>query len=155
MEGKPPSARELDKKGILYKLVSHLNSAHTAEEAAREIGLRLGQIVKSLLVEGHRHPPILVLVPGDKKIHFGKLGKILGDKSVFLCSPERTLEVTGYPVGIVTPFGLKTQLPIIIEEIVLEKDEVAVSSGTWGFEIVLSVNELKKATEAKIALFTK
>lgn len=155
MEEKSKSAKELDQKGTPYKLVPHKNSAHTAEEAAREIGLELGQIVKSLLVEGHRQPPALVLVPGDKRIHFGRLGKILGDRSIFLCSPERTFEVTGYPVGLVTPFGLKSELTKIMEESVLEKGEIAVSSGSWGFEIVLNSQDLAKATGAKIALFTK
>lgn len=152
---KPRSVLELDQKGIPYKLVAHPNTAHTAEDAAKEIGLKLGQIVKSLLVEGHRHPPVLVLVPGDKRVHFGKLGKILGDKSVFLCSPARTLEVTGYPVGLVTSFGLKSELPKFIEANVLKNEEIGISSGEWGFEIVMKSKDLLKATGAKIDPFVK
>ncbi|MCL5125322.1 MAG: YbaK/EbsC family protein [Deltaproteobacteria bacterium] len=155
MDEKPRSTQELDRKGIPYKLVPHENSAHTAEDAAKEIGLELGQIVKSLLVEGHRRGPVLVLVAGDRRIHFGKLGKIVGDKSVFLCSPERTLEVTGYPVGLVTAFGLKRELPMFLDQSVLDREKIAVSSGVWGFEIVLKPADLARAATAEIALFTK
>ena len=152
---KPRSALELDQKGIDYRLVAHPNTAHTAADAAREIGLELGQIVKSLLAEGHRHPPVLLLVPGDRQVHFGRLGKILGDKSIFLCSPQRTLEVTGYPVGLVTPFGLKSRLDIMAETSVLAKGKVGVSSGSWGAEIVISVSDLISATGATAASFLK
>jgi Cys-tRNA(Pro) deacylase len=152
---KPRSAIELDQKGIPYKLVPHPNSAHTAEDAAHELGLELGQIVKSLLVEGHRHPPLLVLVPGDKRVHFGRLGKIVGDKTVFLCSPERTLEVTGYPVGLVTPFGLKADLSKILERSILDRKIIGISSGEWGFEITLTPDYLVKATNALVQSFVK
>lgn len=146
---------ELDQKGIGYSLVAHPNTAHTAEDAANEIGLELGQIIKSLLVEGHRHPPVLLLVPGDRQVHFGKLGKIVGDKSTFLCSPQRTLEVTGYPVGLVTPFGLKTDVLKIIEESILLKDQIGISSGTWGHEIVMTAKDLEKGTTAQVASIVK
>lgn len=152
---KPLSALELDQKGVAYELKAHPNTAHTAADAAKEIGLQLGQIVKSLLVEGHRHPPVLLLVPGDRMVHFNKLGKILGDRSIFLCSPERTLEVTGYQVGLVTPFGLKADLPKIIDSSALDSEKVAVSSGTWGFEIVLSPHDLMEASGAKVESIVK
>lgn len=152
---KPRSAVELDQKGIEYKLVGHPNSAHSAQDAARELGLKLGQIVKSLLAEGKNHPPVLLLVPGNRLIHFGKLGKLLGDKSIFLCSPDRTLETTGYPVGLVTPFGLKNNLPIYLESSVFENQEVGISSGVLGFEIIMTVTNLQKATGAKLESFVK
>jgi Cys-tRNA(Pro) deacylase len=152
---KPRSALELDHKGIPYQLVPHPNSAHTAEDAAMELGYDVSRIVKSLLAEGHRHPPVLLLVPGDRRIHFGKLGKILGDTSVFLCSPERTLAVTGYPVGIVTAFGLKSPLPVYMEEDILGRGTVALSSGDWGFELLLTDQDVLKATGATIGAFSR
>lgn len=149
------SIKELDLKKIEYTLVKHSGSSHTAKEAAEEINLELGQIVKSLVIEGPICKTILVLIPGDRKIDFKKLKSQIGDKRVELAKPGVVFRETGYPVGLVTPFDLKKPLPIYADEAILRYDKVGLSSGKKGFELVLDPNDLIKATRAMVGEFTK
>ena len=65
------------------------------------------------------------------------------------------LQVTGYEVGTVSPFGLATGLPIYIEEGVLNKDMLSLGSGRAGTALLMTSAQLLAALPAaqRIALF--
>jgi Cys-tRNA(Pro) deacylase len=92
-------------------------ATHTAQQAAEEAGCELGQIVKTLVVYV-RNQPMFVLVPGDRKLDDRLLAAkfVVGRKQVRLASAGEVLELTGYPVGGVSPFGAATRLETLIDE---------------------------------------
>lgn len=149
------STAELDSKTIPYKLVRHSGSAHTASDAAKEIGLNVGQIVKTLAFKGKTRGPFLVLVPGDKKFDRKKISVFLNDKTIDLLEPNAVEKETGYRVGLVTPFGTAKPLKVYAQNSILELSEVGISSGEFGVEIVMSPQNLKKATKAVLGDFCR
>ena len=97
--------------------ILHLNEhTRTVSDAARVLGVAEEQIIKSLvfLVADE---PILVIANGTAKIDSRKLAKRfgVGRKKIKLASVEQALEITGYVVGAMPPFGHKTRLSTYID----------------------------------------
>jgi len=107
----------LDALGFEARMLVHDASTHTAEEAAAAAGCHLGQIVKTLVVYV-AGDPMFVLVPGDRRLDDRLLAARhgVGRKQVKLASAQQVLDLTGYPVGGVSPFGTPRPLPALIDE---------------------------------------
>jgi Cys-tRNA(Pro)/Cys-tRNA(Cys) deacylase len=145
------SIQELESKQIPYRLAHHDGLAHSAQQAAAVLGVTVSQIVKTLCLVGSTVEPIIVLATGDQKINLAGLRQQLGDTRLHLASPEEVLQVTGYPVGLVTPFGLKTpNVRVFATAQVQLLTSCILSSGHMGVEIELSVVDLLRATNAII-----
>lgn len=90
-------------------------SARTAEDAARALGVAVGQIVKSLLfLLGER--PVLVLVAGDRRCRPEVLPAVLGlEGRVVRADAETVRRASGFAIGGVAPIGHPTPLPCAID----------------------------------------
>ena len=62
-----------------------------------------------------------------------------------MATEDEVLDVTGYRVGTVSPFGLKTQVRVLIDESVLQEEEVSIGSGVRNMAIILKSAELRQA----------
>ncbi|MEK7861347.1 MAG: YbaK/EbsC family protein [Chloroflexota bacterium] len=89
--------------GLDVEIRRYSAGTHTAQDAARQIGCAVGQIVKSLvfLAAGD---PVVVLVSGSDRVDEGKLRAALG-APVRRATANEVRERTGYVVGGVPPFG--------------------------------------------------
>src|SRR5579863_466701 len=153
-----PSHDYLESLGITFQA---LTFPVTTEKGAASVAGALGpvvtirQVIKSLLFETSSKEVVLVLVGGDQNVVSGTLKKILGDRNIKMASPERIHEVTGYQVGSIPPFswqqpGFRT----FIDTSLLSESVLAVGSGSWGHEIVLSPADLMRAASAQPADLT-
>jgi len=99
----------------------------TAAEAARAIGVGVGQIVKSLVfrVDGR---PVMVLAPGDRRVDEGLLAAATGGTSVERMDAAAVREATGFSIGGVPPIG--HSLPVFVDSGIAGYDEVWVAAGT-------------------------
>jgi Cys-tRNA(Pro) deacylase len=142
------STDELDRLGIPYTVRVHDQASSSAAEAARALGLPLASIVKTLIVIGRDRGALVVLVPGNQRLNLARMRQILLDKSLHLASHEQTLAVSGYPVGLVTPFSLTTSMPVYANGLITELSLAAISSGEPGSELLLQAPDLLRATAA-------
>ncbi len=119
-------AREL---GLEVGLQEFPEGTRTAEDAARAIGVEVGQIVKSLVfaLDGE---VVMALVSGRNRLDEGRLADILGGGTVERVDATRVREATGYAIGGVPPFGHPAPLPTAIDEDLLDYDEVWAAAGT-------------------------
>lgn len=99
----------------------------TAADAARAIGVGVGQIVKSLVfrVDGR---PVMVLAPGDRRVDEGLLATATGGTVVERMDAAAVREATGFSIGGVPPIG--HSLPVYVERGITGYDEVWVAAGT-------------------------
>ena len=140
------STAELDQKQITYTLQHHDGPAHTAAEAAAVLGVTVEQIVKTLLLMGKHTGPIIVLATGNQRLDLATVQTQLDDPSLHLATPDQVLAITGYPVGLVTPLGLKTpHLSIYATAQVTQLQSCVISSGQLGTEIQLLTHDLIQA----------
>jgi prolyl-tRNA editing enzyme YbaK/EbsC (Cys-tRNA(Pro) deacylase) len=62
-----------------------------------------------------------------------------------MASKEEVLEVTGYPVGGVSPLGLPAPLRILVDRGVLQEEEISLGSGIRNITVILKSEDLMKA----------
>ena len=97
------------------EVIEFEESTSTAQEAARTVGVEVGQIAKTILFIT-AGGPVLVITSGDAKVRQSSLKKHLGvSGKVKLPDAEQTMEITGFPLGGVCPFALKTPVRILID----------------------------------------
>lgn len=103
----------------------------TVEDAAQAVGARPEQVVKSLLFLVDDQP-VVAIACGTSRVdrrpiaaHFG-----VGRKRVKLGDAETVLEITGYPIGAMPPFGQKQKLTTLVDRRVLEHEQVFAGGGS-------------------------
>jgi Cys-tRNA(Pro)/Cys-tRNA(Cys) deacylase len=124
-----PVTRYLDARGIPYRFFKHPGVIHSLEQAARERGQRPEQIIRSIVFRLSKGGFVMVLVAGEKQVSWPALRKHLGTSRLSMATKEEVLEVTGYPLGAVSPFGTSHPLRILADRGFLQEEEISVGSG--------------------------
>lgn len=124
--------RALEQQGISARLIRNIGHTPTVPAAAEVLGVAPQQIVKTLLFvlearEAADNIPAAVVVIGNGENRISKkaLGQHFGlnPKRVKLATAETVIELLGYAPGGVPPFGHRTQLPILVDQNVVDLRE--------------------------------
>ncbi len=148
---KTNAARILDKLGIQYKIAEYevdetdLSATHLAET----IGQNVDIIFKTLVARGEKSGHAVFIIPGGCELNLKAAAQALGDKKVAMIQVKELLPLTGYIRGGCSPFGMKKPFPTYIHESVLNHPVVYVSAGVRGMQLIISPQDLIKATGAK------
>ena len=103
------------------------------EESARQLGLPEHMVVKTLVMQDQDAKPLIVLMHGDCKVSTKNLARQIGAKSVEPCKPEVANRHSGYLVGGTSPFGMRKDMPVYIEQTILDLPCIAINGGKRGF----------------------
>lgn len=141
----PPASIALEKMNIPHRLFQHETPVTSFEQAAADRNQRPGQIVRSILFQIRPEEFLMVLMAGPSQIDWRKLRQLVKRSRVRMASEEEVLEVTGYRVGTVSPFGLKNQVKVLIDASVLAEEEVSIGSGVRNTAIILKSADLHRA----------
>jgi len=101
----PNSVRTILEEHSLTALEFEPGSTPTSEMAASQIGVKVGQIAKSILMRGKDNVYRMFILAGDRKISNGKIKRFTGVKHS-MTGAEETKEMTGFSPGSVCPFGV-------------------------------------------------
>ncbi len=124
-------------------------STPTAEKAASRIGVKVGQIAKSILLSGKDGKYRMVVLAGDRKLQNNKLKALFGVKTS-MAGPEETLKVTGFPPGGVCPFGLNGSIAIYLDKSLEEYDIIYPAAGTDSTGVPCTFQKLLEITGASV-----
>ena len=159
---KTNAARLLDGLSIFYETRTYEVDPDdlTAISVARKIGMPPEQVFKTLLTKvagaGSRETThLFAVIPGDAELDLKKLAHAAEVKKVELASLKDVEPLTGYIRGGVTVFGARTAFPTYVDETIELFDQISVSAGQRGIQIVLSPADYIRATEATVADLTK
>ena len=122
----------------------------TAEDAAREVGCDVGQIVKSLVFAGP-DGPVLLLVSGANRVDLAKGAAALGVESLERADANAAKAATGFSIGATPPFGHATPLPVALDEDLLGYDLVWAAAGRNDSVFPVEPKLLADATGARVA----
>lgn len=153
---KTNAARILDELQIAYKLVEypvdeeHLDAVHVAAE----VGMPPEQVFKTLCVRGDKNGIMFAVIPGNGELDLKALARVSGNKRAELVHLKEVLPLTGYIRGGCSPLGAKKNYPVYMDETCDLWDEIAISAGQRGMQIVASPADLQKATNATVAALT-
>jgi len=89
-------------------------TTRTAQDAAREIGCTVGEIVKSLVFFADG-APVVVLCSGADRVDEPKLAAALGTAGVRRATADEAKSATGYAIGGVPPFAHVADLRVIVD----------------------------------------
>ena len=122
------------------RLIEAGDTTATVETAARTLGVKSGQIAKTLAVRAGDHL-FLVVARGDARLDNRKCKDEFGARPRML-GPDETLEVTGHPVGGVCPFGLKQPLPVYLDRSLKAFEVVYPAGGSLNTSVEVSPEQL-------------
>ena len=124
-----------------------LNGNHVAQA----IGYPAEQVYKTLVARGSRTGINVFCIPVCSELDLKKAAKVAGDKDMAMVPVKELLALTGYIRGGCSPVGMKKKYPTFFEETCQLFDEIAVSAGERGHQMILSPQALIELTEAQIA----
>ena len=94
-------------------------STHTAGDAARALGVELGQIVKSLVFvttnEAGEAEPVLCLVSGPNRVDLGRLAAVLNRPDVRRSTAVEANALTGFVIGGIPPIAHTRRARVIMD----------------------------------------
>ena len=118
--------------------------------AAHAIGLPEEQVFKTLVARGERTGIHVFCIPVCCELDLKKAAKAAGDKNMALVAVKELLGLTGYIRGGCSPIGMKKKYPTHIEETCLLFDEIAVSAGERGHQMLLPPQSLVDLIDATL-----
>jgi Cys-tRNA(Pro)/Cys-tRNA(Cys) deacylase len=141
----------------------------SAITVAKKIAMPPEQVFKTLLTTGVPSdrssslgwttggPNIYVfaVIPGDAELDFKKLARAAGLRKAEMVTLKDVQPLTGYIRGGVTVFGAKKAYPVFVDETAILFDQISVSAGTRGTQLILTPDDYIRAAEAQIADLTK
>lgn len=119
--------------------------------AAQAIGMPEEQVFKTLVARGEKSGIHVFCIPVCCELDLKKAARVAGDKNMELVAVKELLGLTGYIRGGCSPVGMKKKYPICIDETCILWDEIAVSAGARGHQMILSPEALAGLVNAKIA----
>jgi Cys-tRNA(Pro)/Cys-tRNA(Cys) deacylase len=136
--------RLLEAKGIAHRVVSYEVdiSDLSATHAAQKVGLPPEQVFKTLALRGPKNGIFLCCVPGDAEVDLKKAAKASGDKSALMLPLKELTAATGYLRGGCSPVGTKREYPVFIDETAQLFEEISVSAGARGSQVLLAPDDL-------------
>lgn len=150
---KTNAARKLDELKINYRIMEyavdeeHLDAIHVAAE----VGTPADQVFKTLCVRGDKNGVMFAVIPGDGELDLKALARVSGNKRAELVPLKDVLPLTGYIRGGCSPLGAKKNYPVYMDESSNKWEEIAISAGQRGMQIVAAPQDLQKATAATVA----
>ena len=141
----PPASIALEKLNIPHRIFQHETPVTSFEQAALERNQRPEQIVRSILFNIRADEFLMVLMAGRDQIDWRKLRQLVKRSRVRMATEEEVLAVTGYRVGTVSPFGLKTPVKVLIDASVLQEEEVSLGSGVRNMAIIMRSGDIQRA----------
>jgi Cys-tRNA(Pro)/Cys-tRNA(Cys) deacylase len=135
--------------GIKHDVVRH-GPAGSLEEAARNQGVEVRDVVKTLVVRRAAGDHVFVLVPGGRVISWPKLRALLGVSRLSMPDAATAKDVTGYERGTITPFGAANALEVIADERIRGRT-ISLGAGERGVALRVSADEAVTALGGSFA----
>jgi Cys-tRNA(Pro)/Cys-tRNA(Cys) deacylase len=151
------AARILDQMNIAYELRAYEVSEDELDAitVARKVNLPPEAVFKTLVARGDKTGVLMALVAADQELDLKKLATVTGNKKIELVAVKELLGLTGYIRGGCSPLGAKKKYPVLIDETVILSEQVSISAGQRGLQLILAPDDLQRATEATFADIAK
>lgn len=144
-EEKTNVMRILDQKRINYSSHYYADTdAISGVEVATVLKQDPNQVFKTLVTIGNSKNYYVFLVPVQKELDLKKAAKAVGEKSISMIKSKDLLPLTGYIHGGCSPIGMKKQYKTVIDVSAMDFDTIIFSGGKIGYQVEISLDELKK-----------
>ncbi|HOX48618.1 MAG TPA: Cys-tRNA(Pro) deacylase [Spirochaetales bacterium] len=144
---KTNALRILDGLGIAYRTIAYEVDEEdlSAESVAAKVSLDPERVFKTLALRGASGAVFLACVPAGSELDLKKASKAAGEKSVDMLPLKELQPTTGYVRGGCSPIGAKRKFPVYLDETATLFEEISVSAGQRGLQVLLAPEELRRA----------
>lgn len=156
MGSKTNAVRLVEQAGISCKeqFYEYQEDDLSGMHAAQVLGMPPEQVFKTLVARGPKTGIHVYCIPVCCELDLKKAARVAGDKSMELVAVKELLPLTGYIRGGCSPVGMKKQYPTVLDETCILFEEIAVSAGERGHQMLLNPEDLAKITNATYADIT-
>jgi Cys-tRNA(Pro)/Cys-tRNA(Cys) deacylase len=149
---KTNAARILDSLGVAYTLRDYAVDLEdlSAESVAAKVGMPPEQVFKTLVARGDRTGVLMAVVPANGELDLKALARLSGDRKVETVPLKELQPLTGYIRGGCTAIGGKKDYPVFVDETIELFDDISVSAGVRGTQLVLAPADYLRVTKAKV-----
>jgi Cys-tRNA(Pro) deacylase len=138
----------LKQMGVEARIEEFETGTPTAVDAARAVGCKLGQIVKSLVFDCDGRW-VVALIPGDRRADPTKIAGAAGAKNARIAKPDEVKRATGFVTGAVAPFPLPGVDRVFVDRSLLAHRRVWIGAGSPSHMAVLSPADLVRLARAR------
>lgn len=147
-ELKTNAMRILDKLKIKYSINTYeCDEFIDGVTIAKKLHQDPAMSFKTLVAIGKSGNYYVFAIPVDKELNLKVCAKTAGEKSVELIHVKDINKVTGYIRGGCTPLGMKKLYKTVIDSSALNFDEIIISGGRLGAQIIINPNDLANAVK--------
>lgn len=149
---KTNAARILDRMKINYIIKEYEVDEQdlSAQNVAGKVDMPLDQVFKTLVARGDKTGVLLACIPGAAELDLKELASASGNKKVEMVHLKEVLALTGYIRGGVSPIGTKKKYPVYLDSSASQWQEICVSAGLRGYQVVLNPADLVTAVDAQL-----
>ena len=153
MASKTNAVRLMEQAGIPCKelIFNYDENDLSGTHAASAVGLPPDQVYKTLVARGERTGINVFCIPVSSELNLKKAAKAAGDKNMEMVHVKELLTLTGYIRGGCSPVGMKKKYPTFFEETCLLFEEISVSAGSRGHQMLVPTASLVSLVDAHYA----
>jgi len=148
---------KLDRMGVAYTVKPHRNPVFTSEDAARERGVRLCQIVKTMVLSDGRQRVVVAVLPGDRRLDTKRLKKLVRVKNLKFMDQEALSRRFDMVIGAIAPIADAFEsLSMFMDPAVLQEAFIDISSGSPSAGLELASADLQRLLpDAQVATISR
>ena len=126
----------------------------SGKHAAEAIGMPPEQVFKTLVARGEKTGINVFCIPVCCELDLKKAAKTAGDKNMEMIAVKDLLSLTGYIRGGCSPVGMKKKYPTFLDESCILWEEIAVSAGERGHQMIVPPEALANFLHAQLVDIT-
>lgn len=157
---KTNAMRILDKLKIKYEVLTYEDDGEhelergAAQNIAQKLNIQIEKCFKTIVMKNESRQIFVFCQSAAQEINLKKARTLTNSKEIAPVKSDELLSLTGYIRGGCSPLGMKKNFPTFIDQSALSCDKLYISAGIRGEQIVISPQDLIKATSAQTADFT-
>jgi Cys-tRNA(Pro)/Cys-tRNA(Cys) deacylase len=153
-----PAHTYLDQRNIPYERKSFSPETEKgAANVAHALDFSKRQAVKTLIFQVvDTGECVLVMLGADQNAISGNLKKAIGSRNIKMADPEIVKSTTGYIIGSIPAFGWQpANFRTFLEASLTNEPILGTGAGQWGEEIMITPENLIKASSAIVVNLTE
>ena len=147
--------RILDQKKLEYR--SHFygdTGAISGTDVAQALNENPQSVFKTLVTAGKSKKYYVFMVPVCEELDLKKAAKSVNEKSIEMIKSKELLPLTGYIHGGCSPIGMKKLFKTTIDSSVEKVEKFCVSGGKIGYQVEITLEDLRKVIPVQTAEIT-
>lgn len=154
-ETKTNVMRILEQKRIKYKGYTYeCTEALSGTEVASALNENPDHVFKTLVTVGKSNVHYVFMIPVAKELNLKKAAAAAGEKNIEMIKSKDLLPLTGYIHGGCSPIGMKKQFKTVIDESAENFETIIFSGGKIGYQVELTLQDLKSVVDFDLKSLT-